>query len=496
MKNESQNWMIDLKKLYYLLKSKAILIISAVLVCALLSFSVAILFITPSYSARAELIVNNAQNVVNGTVTNSDVSASTGLANTYSRIIKSHSVLERVIRELALDYSYEAFREKIDVQAIEDTQIVSITVKDGNPETALLIAQKIAEIAPQIIMEKVAVGSVVLIDDAWVASKPTSPNKRFYFALGALIGLVGSVLLVIISDALDDTFDSANSVKRELELPVLGIIPIELSGNKDNKGKRKEIVRNHHSIIDSPSFEYIEAYKSLRANLDFVIGSEQSAAKVLLITSSDPAEGKTNVSLNLATSLAENGKRVIVVDCDLRKGTIHRYLKISRYKAGLVSVLDGMCTLDEAICAKPELGFDVLTCGITPNNPSELLSKQSFASLMRELAERYDFVICDAAPINSVADTTVLCRFVDAIILVVSYNRVPRESVIQAKEQIDRCNVPILGIVFNLFDSRDARKKGGSSYYYYSYYGEYGKPGAGNSSGKRSGTGGKRKKQE
>lgn len=239
-------------------------------------------------------------------------------------------------------------------------------------------------------------------------------------------------------------------------------------------GKKKIVddgKRTLRLVTQSRSFAYVEAYKALRTNLDYV-AANGSGAKIIMITSSMPSEGKSNVAVNLAVSLAQDDKKVILLDCDLRKGTLHRYLRLSRQSAGLASLLTGEVELNEAIHRFKDLKIDVLTAGYVPSNPSELLGSGAMGSLLRTLGANYDYVICDTAPINVVSDAAALGRYADGAVLVVSHNLVTRESALAAKMALENANVPILGAVLNQYD---AKKTGGSkAYTYYNYGDDYG----------------------
>ena len=147
-------------------------------------------------------------------------------------------------------------------------------------------------------------------------------------------------------------------------------------------------------VSDKSPFAYVEAYKTLRTNMNFL--SRNSQYKKLLLTSSIPGEGKSSVSINLARVLAENGKRVLLIDCDMRKPMLHRYLRAQRFRSrGLSTVLSGNSTLEESIATFSDLQFDLMTAGPIPPNPTELLASAEMGNLLELLETRYDYIICD-----------------------------------------------------------------------------------------------------
>ncbi|MGL5616001.1 MAG: CpsD/CapB family tyrosine-protein kinase [Sarcina sp.] len=213
-------------------------------------------------------------------------------------------------------------------------------------------------------------------------------------------------------------------------------------------------------VEKAPKSVASEAYKALRTNIQY--SSIDKKMKVILITSSEPGEGKSTTSGNLAISLAQDGKKVLVIDCDLRKPSIHKLFKESNL-IGLSEVLLGKETFTEAMNEYGE-NIDILTSGNLPPNPSEMLGSKAMESLLEELREVYDHIIIDSPPIHAVSDAQILATKVDGTLLVVKAEKTKKDSVQRAKEQINKVNGKIIGAVLNSVDSK--RDK------YYYYYGE------------------------
>ncbi len=213
------------------------------------------------------------------------------------------------------------------------------------------------------------------------------------------------------------------------------------------------------------SFGYVEAFKALRTNMTYLL-TDSDRGHVIMITSSIPGEGKSNISVNLAITLAQDNKKVILIDCDMRKGTLHRYLNVPPTAAGLSSILTGETSLNETVY-KLSYGFHFMPVGALPTNPSELIGSRNMSRLLSQLSKQFDYVICDTAPVNAVADTSILCRYVDGVALVVSHNEVTRNTALAAKEQLEASNANILGVILNKYD---AKATGSDTANYYSYY--------------------------
>lgn len=221
---------------------------------------------------------------------------------------------------------------------------------------------------------------------------------------------------------------------------------------------------------DAP-FQFVEAYKSLRTNLEFL--SSAGNCKTILITSSVPEEGKTNVAVNLAMTIAASGKRVVLVDCDLRKATTSRYLRIPRNHAGMTNVITSKDegALAAALVRVKDSGITVLTAGTIPPNPTELLSAPMTEKIFASLQKAFDYVIVDTPPVSLVTDAAVLCRMADGVLLVVRPGVTTIQSAQLSKKNLEAVNAHILGVVMNGYNGKQSGRRDGYSYAYsYSYY--------------------------
>ncbi len=215
-------------------------------------------------------------------------------------------------------------------------------------------------------------------------------------------------------------------------------------------------------------FNYVEAFKSLRTNLNFISATEK--INTLILTSAIPGEGKSNTAINLAITLAEDNKSVVVVDCDLRKPSLNRYLKLGHNFKGVTDILTGTANVEDALIQFEDLGIHVLTAGAVPPNPSEMLSAEPMQKLVADLKEAFDYVILDTPPVSVVTDAAILGRYADGAILCVRSNFAPKETVQLAKERLTAVGVRILGVVLTGFDAKNDAK---SSAYSYAYEYEY-----------------------
>lgn len=212
--------------------------------------------------------------------------------------------------------------------------------------------------------------------------------------------------------------------------------------------------------VKNPKSHAAEAFRTLRTNIQFSALDEE--IKTIVITSTQPGEGKSTVISNLALTMAQSGKKVLLIDCDLRKPTIHKKLGVSN-QAGLTTILSKEKGLDEVIIASDIQNFNILTSGPIPPNPAELLGSKKMRSFIAELKESFDMILIDAPPVLAVTDAQVLSTLTDGVIFVAGYGQAEKNAVVRAKELINKVGGKILGVVINKIPANS------TNHYYYNY---------------------------
>ncbi len=291
---------------------------------------------------------------------------------------------------------------------------------------------------------------VVIIERAVASIKAVRPNKPLNIILGVVIGLVVGVGLAFFIEYLDTSVKTIDDVERTLQSPVLGVIP-------QNVGLLIE------EGAESP---HAEAYRVLRTNLLFA--RKDDKLNTTAVVSAGAGEGKSTTVLNLATVFAQSGQRVVIVDSDLRRPTLHKLLKVTN-NLGLTNYLLKQNTLDEVIQTTALPTLDFLASGKLPSSSLGILSSNHMKDLIGELKARYDIVFFDSPPIMGVSDASILASEVDMTVQVIQYRRYPQPMNIRAKQLIEKVGGNLVGIVLNNINmSQD------ESYYYYSgYYHDY-----------------------
>ena len=291
---------------------------------------------------------------------------------------------------------------------------------------------------------------VQLTDPAEPGKAPVKPNKTVNIVLGLIFGLVMGVGLAFFIEYLDTSVKTIDDVERTFQAPVLGVIP-----------------QNIGYLIDEGSeSKHAEAYRVLRTNLLFSRKDEK--LNTIVVVSAGAGEGKSTTTINLATVFAQAGNRVLIVDSDLRRPTLHKLFKVSN-NLGLTNYLLKQNELAELVQTTPVPNLDFMASGRLPNSSMGILGSAQMKEMISELKQRYDFILFDSPPILGVSDASILASEVDLVMQVIQYRRYPQPMTIRAKQMIEKVGGNFIGIVLNNINmSQD------EGYYYYSgYYHDY-----------------------
>jgi receptor protein-tyrosine kinase len=301
-----------------------------------------------------------------------------------------------------------------------------------------------------------------IVSEARLPTQPISPNPRRDGVLALFLGLVIGLGLAFLKDHLDDSIRSKDTLEQVTGgLPTLALVPV-VGGWKSGDEPMVESIEHPNSIV-------AEAYRGLRASIQFIDFTRQ--VRIIQVTSSSASEGKSATSSNLAVALARAGKRVVLVDCDLRLSRTHKFFKTPN-QVGFTSVLLRDVPLAEALVPVEGVpGLRILPAGPPPPNPSELLGTRATKGLLAALAENVDYVIIDSTPLLPVSDSVVLAAHVDAVIMVASAGSTTKTSLTRSLEMLRLVDAPLVGVVLN-------RAQDGSAYGYQSGYGTIEEPAA------------------
>lgn len=487
---------IDLQRLFSALIQRAWMIVAATIACALVTLGVTQFLITPMYESTAMFYVNNGSLSVGGTslsLSSSDISVSKSLVDSYIVILNTRETLNDVADYAEVDRSYAELKEMITASAVNDTEIFKVVVTSDDPEEAEKLADAISYLLPKRIANIVEGTSAEIVDHAVLPSKPSSPNVLKNTILGAMIGFILSLGAICIYEIFNTLIRSEEDVAQCCSYPVLAVVPDMRShskggyyqyepkhgGRKSSKKKKKPEKKRITTTEDELAFvganlgfAAAEAYKMLGTKVQFSFADDKDS-HVICVSSSLPGEGKSLTSINLAHSLSQLNKRVLLIDCDLRKPTMAQKLGV-RQVPGLSNHLVRQCEVKDTIQRLNLSGnvlVDVIPAGNIPPNATELLSSDRMGKMVDILRDAYDVIILDLPPVKEVSDAMVVTNFADGVVLVTRENYCDRPLLSSSIKQFEFVNAKIMGVVLNC--SKGGAESGKKYGKYGKYYGRY-----------------------
>jgi len=299
--------------------------------------------------------------------------------------------------------------------------------------------------------------NIRVIEKAETPRGPIIPQKTRSYQVAVVLGLLMGVGLALGFEHMDNTFKTPEDVREHIPLPFLGMVP-------DVSLKPVGGITRGPQLIKSPNSAVADAYRVLRTNLIF--SSAETTGRVILVTSANPAEGKTTTLANLSVALAQNGAKVLAVDADLRRPTLYQHFAVQK-TPGLTDLIVGKAAASLAIHSTKVEGLQLLPCGYQPPNPAELLGSPMMKQIIEALRAHYEWVLIDAPPLLAMADAPVLCPLVDGVVMVIAAEAATKPAVMRAIDQVNSVGGKVAGLVLNKVNLER------NSYYYSQYYGEY-----------------------
>ncbi|MDA3813605.1 MAG: polysaccharide biosynthesis tyrosine autokinase [Candidatus Cloacimonetes bacterium] len=386
---------------------------------------------------------------------------------------------------LSLRKAVEKYNEKMSL--LPDTEVQLARLERNykiNEKTYTMLIENYEEAK---IAEKSKIGKIRIVEEARIPEAPIKPNKKMNMMIAIVLGLglgIGAALLIHSIDSKIRTFDD---VRKYVSLPVLGTIPliqvddIELdnieqkiaTSNGSEKEKHKIFYQQVQTKLITnyaPKSSTAEAFRILRTNI--ISRKKNSDCTTLLITSSGPKEGKSTIQANMATALAQMDAKVILVDLDLRRPMVHTIMGMDK-EIGISDFLMDKSTQIESVIKETNVNnLDVISSGIIPPNPSELLASKRMDEAIESLKEKYDYILFDSPPVIAVTDSMVMANKVDLLILAIRVNQADKNVVKRTKELLENIKVDIAGVVINGIQPHRYYNSYDYNYYYYYYYGK------------------------
>jgi capsular exopolysaccharide synthesis family protein len=382
------------------------------------------------------------------------------LVKTYIVILSTRETLNDVIDYAGVDMSYKELLSYISATSVDETEIFQVTVTHPDPVTAEKLADAIAQVLPKRINTIVEGTSAKVAESAVLPTSPSSPNYVRNALIGLIAGVVMTIAGIVIRELVDVTIRTEDDITRVCPHPVLATVPDMMAPTKGgryhysgygNKKQPADSAQEPKLIGNDISFTASEAYKILRTKLQYSFADE-SNCHVIGVSSALSGEGKSLTSINLAHSLSQLDKKVLLIDCDMRRPSLAAKLPINK-RPGLSGYLTNQNHLDDIVqncnIEGDETAFQVIASGQNPPNPMELLSSARMNRLLTKLRESYDYIILDLPPVGEVGDSLAAAKMTDGILMVVRQHYCQRPALSAAVRQFAFVDVRILGVVYN-----------------------------------------------
>ena len=375
----------------------------------------------------------------------------------FQALLNSHKLRKEVEDRWRSKYPGQALAEyTLTVQAVPKTRFMKISAVTTDRNAAPLIANEVVSVLKDEAGDLFGTTNAKVVDQARSASKK-SLSPMLYLIYGLLLGMAASLLLVFCIDFFDKSIRDMKDLEEKLKLPLLGVLPV-FDGNTDNKLWGADV----QSV-------YGESIRSLRGSIKYLL-PESGRARIFSVTSVDSGEGKSSVISNLALAAGQVEKRVLLLDMDLRRPSLHRIFRLSN-KTGVVDLLASKKSFDELVYRNVEVeGLDVLCCGTIPVNPADLLSSRNLEAFLKEQSENYDYIFIDAPPCLGIYDATTLGNLADSTFVVCDYRNTNTDKLRMVIERLRKAHVHVGGLVINRFKLHNRNDYGYDYQHYYSQY--------------------------
>ena len=417
---------------------------------------------TPQYEAQSTVFVSTQAGSTIGELQQGS-NFTQARVQTYTNLVRTPIVMNPVIAELELGSTATELAAMVEASAALNTTLITITVTSADPVQAADVANALGASLKSVVERletpngtDVSPVRIERVRDALPPLSPSSPNVPLNLALGALVGLAIGIGIAVLRSVLDTRIRTPRDVEQVTDRPLLGAIAF------DPKAEERPLI-----VHADPLSPRAESFRAMRTNLQFL---DTDGRASFVVTSSVPSEGKSTTAINLAIALADAGKRVALLDTDLRKPKVAEYLGIEG-GAGLTDVLIGRARLGDVMLPWGNRSLYVLPAGKIPPNPSELLGSKTMQQLLEVLERDFDVVLCDAPPLLPVTDAAILANATTGAILIVAAGQTNRHQLTGAVDALQTAGAHIAGVAMTMVPTR-----GPDSYAYgYGYaYGQYG----------------------
>ena len=415
---------------------------------------------TPLYQAATRLFVSTSVGQ-----TASDMYQGNRLSQervlSYTELVTGETLAQRTIDKMDLGVTPTSLKARVTASAKPDTVLIDVKVLDSSPVRARDIANALSDEFVVMVRELetprpgVSPDARVIVEQrATIPTKPTVPKPLRNIVAGLAAGILLGLGLALLQDRLDNTVKRRETIEEITGVGLVGSIPVD-----------KDCRKNPAVSFESNNSAIAEAFRKLRTNLQFI--QVDHPPRVMVVTSSTPNEGKSTTAINIALALAEAEFNVALVDGDMRRPSLDKYLGLVG-SVGFSNVLSGAASLSDVLQTTKYPRLTVLTAGAIAPNPSELLGSQAAKNVLRELRDQFDYVIIDSSPLLAVTDGAILATEGDGVLIMARFAETKRDQLAHAVGTLESVGATLLGAVFTMTPTR------GHSYYNYNYNYNYG----------------------
>jgi polysaccharide biosynthesis transport protein len=363
---------------------------------------------------------------------------------------------ERLIREALQN-------QKTQVGSLQNNLVKHHILKRDLQSNEQLYQGLLARMKEASVASTMVASNVSIIGPAEFPVKPYKPRPLLYMSLASVLGLFAGIGVALLMERMDDSIKTASEMERVCHLPLLGMVPhLSLDTQRTQGDKSSDLV-----MLNNPRSHVAESMYQLRSSIMLSVAG--GPPPIIMVTSPNPAEGKTTISLNLAATLALTHSKVLIIDADMRKPSVHKAFHKPN-NPGLSNLLTGSGTLEEVVLPTPIADLFVLPAGSIPPNPIEILSSNGFSDLISRLRTEYSFIIIDTPPTIGFADARIISQLTDSVVLVINHNVTSRKSGYLAAQLLFNVNAKILGGVLNMCDKSNLNSEGYNIGKYSDYY--------------------------
>lgn len=454
MDNREEEFVIDFRKILSALKKWWIVCLLLILISTTISFLLADKTSAGDFIASGKIMVTEKK-IIDPEDTQpslgldySDLQLSKEMIKIYSELIRSEIVSTEVLNKLNLDISDSEYRRMITVGASNDTKVIEITIAAKDESIAKDMVNMIIEVFISKVENIVEVENVMILNNANIISTPIMPSNTKNITIGALLGMMLSSGLIFMVVLLDNKIKTQSMLKEIFDYPIIGEVSSLLEKNdkqNDNSVMDKYKELDKLFIINKYQSSAAEGIRNIRASL--LLKETDQKNRVLSVMSPLQGQGKTSIAINLAVSLSQIEKTVLLIDCDLQSPTIHDDLAIAK-DCGLVEIISDYKSFDDCVVNYMQ-NLDVLCSGKKITHASEFVQSKKLKAFIDDMSKRYDYVIIDSPAIDVTSDALIISKYTDGSLMVVAAGENDRDSLASINERLHELQVNIIGVVLN-----------------------------------------------